>query len=1311
MILGGVGGNDTVMEGMAMTCPGCAQSNPAGNRFCGDCGAPLPLPCPSCGSAVPANKRYCGDCGSPLTGGVPAGTSDGDLAADVTGFSALSPSAATVPECASTSSVPATASRAYIAAADKERRLVTILFADLVGSTALGEMLDPEAVDAVVSVVQAALAKTVAQYGGHVVKYLGDGLMALFGAPTAHEDDAAHAILAGLQMHRALASVNETRPHGFPQLQMRIGISSGEVVAGATALGYDVIGDAANTAARLQSAADVGGVLVDTATMQLAQRHARFGERRELSLKGKAGKVTAFPALESRERAAERWEMHEQRTPLVGREHEVALLMDAWACTLHGNGRMVTLVAEAGGGKSRLLAEALAHMTASGDTRVIHGRCPSYGQQMSLWLIADLLRDLCAIHASDSPEHARASLARGLARLLAGEDAESQAATLDVLGTILGLPPGLSFISSADPRTRRHVVIRGMRRLLAALATHVPTVLILEDIHWADIASIQVLTEILPDIQGLRLLVIATQRPEWEAPWSGWGWPRLIPLLPLGEQHAAVLAQAVLGGAALTPDLARHVIERAGGNPFFIEELLRGLWEAGDLSEHDGQMRLVPGAVERLPSTVVEMLLARLDRLERQARSLAQVASVIGRRFMVQLLAHITEYEAHTLQPSLAALQEAEIVSRQPYAHTDSEPEYAFKHATLRETAYNTLLLRRRQELHAATARAVAHLYSGQELVDVIAYHWAQTAEHAEAASWLERAGDRATSVYANTAAINHYSAARERLELCRAQDGELARLDEKLGDVRLLIGEYAQAHDDFARARSLQPDRGRRVDLWRKQGLTWEKRAEHEQALATYAEAEAEGRGQRDNQTEPLVPVEAWAALEIRRAEVYYYQGDYEQAKAAAEQVLTLLCDGPGARGTSPESARAHTCLGSVAFRRGDYARAEECYRRGLASWESIGDQQGLANSWNNLGNIAYIRGAHASADECYQRSLTIRERIGDQWAIAGSWSNLGLVALDRGNYTHAEECYRRSLEIRERIGDQQGLADSWHNLGEMAYYLGNYAGAETCLEHSRDIRERIGDKLGLADSWDCLGGVARARGDLARAETYYRRSLAICERIGDQRGVANAWAGLGEVAGDRGDVAIAASLCRRARLLASSTGVAETETRAALGQAHARIRARRLRVAGALLEHGRKLAAKHGSVRVAMQAELLWAELLLEQGRVPRALTIAEQVLQQAASRQLRPEQARTLRLIGQCNLASGNASEAVTALRASLEILADMGAKLEVASTKLVLTEALAAAWAAEQALSMDQAHAIGALVYPLSAEPYDGRHCDD
>jgi tetratricopeptide (TPR) repeat protein len=411
-----------------------------------------------------------------------------------------------------------------------------------------------------------------------------------------------------------------------------------------------------------------------------------------------------------------------------------------------------------------------------------------------------------------------------------------------------------------------------------------------------------------------------------------------------------------------------------------------------------------------------------------------------------------------------------------------------FAHDLIREVVEGDVSAARRNLLHRRLGEALAALPGTPRVVE-IAYHYAYSAEHARAALWLERAGDEAVAELANAAAAEHYKAALEHLGLSDAAPAQCAGLDEKLGDLRLMLGQYAQAQEHFARARALTVDPAARAELWRKEGETWEKRGEYARALAAFDAAE-EGTA---SCTEMALPASVRAALEISRAEVYWKLSQLDAQEAAATRARALLeRESPG-RARDLVQARADYQLGNAACERGEWARADAFLRRSLAIHERVRDLHGAASCLYRLGYAMYhlnpdVRQAEAEI----RRSLALFEQIGEQHGIARCWHELGNLCFARPDLLGAGECYRRSLAIQEQIGDQEGVDSSWIGLAAVAWEGGDYAGAETCYTSALVLAEHIELPWGVQISCMMLAELAMGRGDLTRTEAYCRRGLA---------------------------------------------------------------------------------------------------------------------------------------------------------------------------------------------------------------------------
>lgn len=970
-------------EDAIVTCARCGTISPAGKKFCAECGTALPRACPSCGSAVTGTQKFCAECGTALQ----SATERGQTALEDT----ISPAIGSLPP----PSLRQAVTSPQLSERQEERRLVTAVFCDLVGFTPLSESLDPEEVRDLQAAYFTAMAEQVARYGGTVEKYAGDAILALFGAPVAHEDDAERAVLCGLGMQAATERVAErARERWHAEPQIRVGVNTGEVVSGTwDASGRQdvaVTGDAVNTAARLQATAEPGEILVGAETMRLTRRRIRYGDRREVTLKGKVVPVPVWPALGVREEFGERWEGYE--TPLIGRDREMSLLLEAWVRAQGGEGQLVTMVGDAGVGKSRLVAEFLGTLASSSIVRVVRGRALSYGQEISLWLAADLLRSVFGLKEQDTLVEVATKLRSVIPGLISQAEARSEA--LDVMGEVLGLPIGESPVSNGGPQIRRQALIRSLRAVLGAVSERAPTIVVLEDLHWTDNASKEILTDVLADVLGLRVLVLAATRAGWSPPWSDWGWPERLTLRPLGERDAAILAREVLGGVDLAPDLERYVADRAAGNPFFVEEMLRALQETGGLAQREGEVSLVPRAAERLPSTLTEVLLARLDRLEGETKQVAQVASVIGRSFAVQLLAEVVGQAAELLEEPLAHLQRAEIA----FPRRNPELEYVFKHVSMRDAAYNTLVQKRRQELHLRTARALAALYPSDEYAEIIAYHYSRT-DASEAADWLERAGDRAAAVYANEEALGHFEDALRRFQRQGAEVQVTARLEEKVGAVLYTAGRYDEALEHLGRAAEI-------------------------------------ARSHRD--------LDGLGRIAALMGMAHRYRGTPEEGIALVSPVVDLLAwSGP-----SESLAALHLSLASLLFLIGRYQEQAAAAERAGEIARAIGSDRLLGEAEERRGTGVTLLSHSDEGRRIIEGAIPLIEAGGDLVTLSRALTNVGETAKQLGDMAAARRYTEQAIEVGERIGNPDQLAFDLANLGDILLIVGEWSAAADALE-----------------------------------------------------------------------------------------------------------------------------------------------------------------------------------------------------------------------------------------------------------------------
>ncbi len=742
-----------------MRCPACRTENRPGVRFCEECGATLDVVCPACGAGVPTGKKFCGACGAPLAAAAPP-------APAVASPRFESPRAYT----------PAHLAARILkdrAALSGERKQVSVLFADVSGFTSISERLDPEEVHALINRAFELMLAEIHRYEGTVNQFLGDGLMALFGAPIAHEDHAQRAAHAALAMLQTLARYRDelqaTRAIDF---RVRMGLNTGLVVVGAIGdnlrMDYTAVGDTTNTAARMQQLAEPGAIVVAEASQKLIAPYFATRALGAVPVKGKSQPVAAYELLKALE-GVTRLDARAARglSPFVGRDDALETLARAWAQVRSGRGQAVFVVGDAGIGKSRLLFEFRRRI---GDTVTwIEGDCISFGQSIPFLPIVQMLKRNFGIEDHDSEERIVARVHHGVAFL--GEEAASVEALLRYL---LAVDPGDPAVAALDPVQRRARVVTAIHRLTATGSRRRPVVLVVEDAHWIDGASEDFLKSLTENLPGMAVLLIVTYRPVYAQPFGDRSYYWRIGLQPVDEDAAAHIVRATLGVAELPRELAVTIAGKAEGNPFFLEEIGRTLEETGAVRAEIGRLVLAQAASTiTVPETVQDVIAARLDRLADSQKRTVQTASVIGREFALALLKRVSDLQEQ-LEQSLSELKRIELIYQKGGF---GELEYVFKHALTQDVAYASLLQSERRRLHALIGAAIEEVYAGrlEERTEELVYHftrgevWDKVVRHARVAA------ERAAALCVDDKAVEFYEIALEALRQT-AETPETAR-------------------------------------------------------------------------------------------------------------------------------------------------------------------------------------------------------------------------------------------------------------------------------------------------------------------------------------------------------------------------------------------------------------------------------------------------------------------------------------------------------------------------------------------------------
>ncbi len=694
------------------------------------------------------------------------------------------------------------------------RKVVTALFADVVGSTALGERLDPEDLQAVVGEGVARAVRAAEALGGHVERVAGDGALVLFGAPVAHEDDAERAVLAGLRVLEAidLYSRELTGERGLEGFAVRVGVETGLAVlapmGGARPIQFGAMGDAINTAARLEAAAGPGSMLVGPHTFDLVEPAFEWSDPVELSLKGKAGAVIARRPRARRAvggRGAE-----PGGTRLVGRERELETVQRTLDELISGTGGVLLVSGEAGLGKTRLLAELrrrLERMSRrGGHARWLEGRCVSYGERLPYLPFQVLLREWLGV----TPEHPENELAELLRERLLQLFGDRAPVLQPFLGSVLGLPPAAqdrALMAGLRPEDLQLRVFDAFRELVGRLSADGALLLAVDDVHWADAASVALLAHLLDLTDESPVLLVLAGRPEpghpsWqlreEAIREHSHRSHVVELTALAGEADRELLRELVGGAGLPEDLERIVLERAEGNPFYLEELVRSLIDAGALVRKGRRWWFQRHAAVQVPESVEKLVLARVDVLSAEAREILCAASVLGRRFTRPLLSEVAD-PGQDLDKGLRELRRADLVHE---GRRWPEEEYRFRHHLIQETTYGSVLRRRRRELHRRAAEAIEQAFAErvEERLGILAHHWRCAGDLERAFDYHARAGAAAWRIVAPSEALEQYNAAVDAAAELGMEDGRVRRVRFERGRVRFFSGDQEGGQRDIER-------------------------------------------------------------------------------------------------------------------------------------------------------------------------------------------------------------------------------------------------------------------------------------------------------------------------------------------------------------------------------------------------------------------------------------------------------------------------------------------------------------------------------
>jgi adenylate cyclase len=992
---------------------------------------------------------------------------------------------------------------------EADRRQVTVLFADLSGFTALAERLDPEVVRAFQTTLFETLARAITRYDGFVEKFVGDAVLAVFGAPVAHEDDPERACAAALDILEQAAGVSrQWAPRLGQPVALHVGIHTGPVVAGhlggAAGAAYAVTGDTVNTTARLLAAASPGTILVSAATQALVRHRFAFGPAGEVALRGRTEPIVVHRLIGAlaEHGSARGLAALGLASPLVGRGAEIEQLLAAFGRMLRGQAQVVSLVGEAGSGKSRLIAELLVRLEMDGrlaGTALRRATCSSLGEP-TYGVFGALFREAYRVDAGDSLDVARRKLAEGLRSLGARE--EEAGAIAPVLSYVLGLegesPPDIE-----PEQLRRQIALAG-RILIERRLDRQPLILVVEDVQWADSASIDLLREVVEQLADRPLMLLLSHRPDTRPPQPARVIPTVVRVGPLSADEMRTLVAGFFGASGEVPaHLQELIAARAGGNPLFVEEIVRSLVSRGVLVQQDEHWTCTAAHdTVNVPSTLQGLLLSRVDGLPAEARRLLQEAAVLGATFDADLLRAVAS-GAEALSAALDRLVDADLLQVIDPAHDGGR--YRFAHGLVHEAVYQNLLLARRTEMHERVARALERSVGPdpERLSDLeaLGHHWSLSADRPRGARYLVAAGDWARAVYANEDAIRHYEQALRALAGCGGCEGEARAARERLADLLGLTGRRAEALGHYEAVCAESEPAGDHTTAARLQrkigGLHWDA-GDRERAGACFRAGLAL-LGQAGD------PVER-AHLFQEMGRLAFRAGDNAGAIAWAERALAETArEEPAAaeperlRETAAMRAQAYNTLGVALARTGRVAEAVEQIERSIALAEARDLLPAACRGYTNLGVLYSSLDPRRSIETCL-RGLDTAKKVGDLGFQSRLYANLAVAYCALTDRCEAEgmEAARAAIDLDRRLGLLDHLAVPLIVLGQIHQCHGERREAFAMYEEARGLAEQIGEPQLLFPCYDGLATLHLDAGNQAQAELYLAKAQEICVRAG---------------------------------------------------------------------------------------------------------------------------------------------------------------------------------------------------------------------
>lgn len=1031
-----------------MNCPHCQTANPSEAKFCMNCGKTLDITCSQCGKQNPPQAKFCINCGNPFS---------------KTAGSPLEPARKYIPKAFAEKLESARQSQTM----KGERRVVTVLFCDVKGSTAMAEKLDPEEWAEIINQAFEFLIAPIYKYEGTLARLMGDSVLAFFGAPIAHEDDAQRAVLAGLEILDGIQPFREKVKQRYQlDFNVRVGINTGLVVVGGVGsdlfMEYTALGDAINIAARMEQTARPGTIQIAEDTYNKISHLFEVEPVDGIEIKGKSEPVSVYRVLGSSETPINTRGIQGLYVPLVGRSTEFERLSAIINGVKKGRGQIVCLVGEAGLGKSRLLAEARQIWEASElgiepfgkiESRWNQASCVSYESTRPYGLIQRLIKNFIGLSSSDSPESIRASLAEALA--VTGM--ENSPEVLRAFETILGIRK-YNHGNEPEGEELKRLIFKELRFSLDNLAQRGPTVIAIDDLQWADETSAEFISHLFQLANRAPILFICSFRPDRFS--SAWKVRQTaesdyahryteIKLSPLSNQDANSLIDRLFTDGRLPSGVREIILGKSEGNPFFMEEVIRTLIDNHVVSRDPDHDKLaVVSSIDRIniPDNLQALLVSRIDRLDEAAKHVLQVASVIGRTFYYQVL-EIISGTADELDRQLNTLQRLGLIlenAREPYL------EYIFRQALTQETVYNTILLKHRKEFHRRVGETLEDMYRDRrgEFASIIGHHYYQ-AKDPRALAYYQLEGEAAFKLYANVEAIAHYGKAIEAAMWSDELDIEqLAELYNCRGRAYELNSQFIEAIENYREMEKFAQDFGdASVEL---------------AALIAQAQIRSVPSTEFDMESglnliekaktiaEEINDQLALAKIYWITTNIYRFSHGLSKAQVIGEKAIELARN----LGQDEQLAYSLTDTAHTYSMDGKLSRAREVSMEAVEIWRKLNNQPMLADCLGGLASINVFSGDYDDAYRYSDEAYEISQRIENVWGQSYSRYAIGFVDLERGDIDLAIQHFNQSMADAQESNFFAGIILTHTLLSFLYSDLGHYPLAMDMVDRVVDIQ-----------------------------------------------------------------------------------------------------------------------------------------------------------------------------------------------------------------------------------------------------------------